>query len=80
MEANNLPAADQKNVEQGAEIQLNKEIMRGKILIVLSLFFLFGAVGELRAQIYDKKEGGGTPDPNLSQKDNDYLTRQAKYF
>ena len=32
------------------------------------------------AQVYDGKEGGGKPDPQLSQKDNDYLDRQAKVF
>jgi L-ascorbate metabolism protein UlaG (beta-lactamase superfamily) len=35
---------------------------------------------ETSAQIYDKKEGGGKPDQQLSQKDNDYLDRQAKVF
>lgn len=54
--------------------------MRGKILIVLSLCFLLGNAFDLSAQIYDKKEGGGKPDPQLSQKDNDYLDRQAKVF
>jgi len=42
--------------------------------------FAFIHLGRLRAQIYDHKEGGGKPDPQLSQKDNDYLDRQAKVF
>jgi glyoxylase-like metal-dependent hydrolase (beta-lactamase superfamily II) len=40
------------------------------------LFFCFG----LMAQQYDNKKGGGVPDPQLSQEDNDYLDRQAKVF
>lgn len=54
--------------------------MRGIILILLLLRFLLGNAGELSAQMYDKMEGGGKPDPQLSQKDNDYLDRQAKVF
>lgn len=30
--------------------------------------------------MYDDKEGGGKPDPQLSQDDNNYLDRQAKVF
>ncbi|MBV5314386.1 MAG: MBL fold metallo-hydrolase [Prolixibacteraceae bacterium] len=44
------------------------------------MFFILGNAVDLSAQIYDKKEGGGKPDPQLSQKDNDYLDRQAKVF
>ena len=54
--------------------------MRPKILIVISLFFLFGNAGQLSAQMYDKMVGGGKPDPQLSQKDNDYIDRQDKVF
>jgi L-ascorbate metabolism protein UlaG (beta-lactamase superfamily) len=50
-----------------------------RVYIVLILFYLAG-VGEIKAQQYEKKEGGGKPDPQLSQKDNDYLDRQAKVF
>lgn len=32
------------------------------------------------AQFHDPKKGGGYPDKQLSQKDNDYLDRQAKVF
>jgi len=52
--------------------------MRRKILMFVSLFLL--SFNYLNAQVYDKKEGGGKPDPQLSQKDNDYLNRQAKVF
>jgi len=54
--------------------------MSAKILLVISLFLLIGNAGQLSAQMYDKMEGGGKPDPQLSQKDNDYLDRQAKVF
>ena len=46
---------------------------------LLTLFFI-GSCFVLMAQRYDDKEGGGIPDPQLSQKDNDYLDRQAKVF
>lgn len=46
------------------------------IFLMLVLISSFRA----EAQIYDKKQGGGSPDPQLSQKDNDYLDRQAKVF
>lgn len=54
--------------------------MHRKILILISLFFLLGNMDKLSAQMYDKMEGGGKPDPQLSQKDNDYLDRQDKVF
>jgi L-ascorbate metabolism protein UlaG (beta-lactamase superfamily) len=48
-----------------------------KILtLILAVFF----VVRTEAQIYDKKTGGGKPDPQLSQDDNYYLDRQAKVF
>jgi hypothetical protein len=48
------------------------------IIIVLVLF----CVSHLNsfAQFHDPKKGGGSPDKQLSQKDNDYLDRQAKVF
>jgi len=49
-----------------------------KILNFILFSFLLCASVNLPAQVYDKKEGGGKPDPQLSQKDNDYLNRQAK--
>jgi L-ascorbate metabolism protein UlaG (beta-lactamase superfamily) len=48
-----------------------------KIMLPFALLF-FSAV--IHAQVYDKKSGGGKPDPQLSQKDNDYLNRQDKVF
>lgn len=44
------------------------------------LIFVLGFATPVSAQVYDKKEGGGKPDPQLSQKDNDYLDRQARVF
>lgn len=44
------------------------------------LIFVLILVVKSQAQVYDKKEGGGKPDAQLSQKDNDYLDRQAKVF
>ncbi len=49
-------------------------------LNLILIIFIFSGFSGLKAQIYDKKEGGGKPDPQLSQKDNDYLDRQAKVF
>ena len=51
--------------------------------IILFMFIVIGFV-ELQAQVnkgmYDKMKGGGFPDAQLSQEDNDYLDRQAKVF
>ena len=47
-------------------------------ILTLTLAVFFVLITE--AQVYDKKEGGGKPDPQLSQKDNDYLNRQAQVF
>ena len=52
--------------------------MTSKILWLLC--FTLISINGLKAQRYDDKEGGGNPDPQLSQKDNDYLNRQAKVF
>ncbi|MCY1723207.1 MBL fold metallo-hydrolase [Prolixibacteraceae bacterium Z1-6] len=48
------------------------------VLGVTALLLLFYV--DLFAQRYDKFEGGGAPDPQLSQKDNDYIDRQAAVF
>ena len=48
------------------------------IFCVTFVFLLFSS--GLSAQFHDKFEGGGKPDPQLSQKDNDYLNRQAAVF
>ena len=51
------------------------------ILCIFGLFFLgFSGGGRAIAQMALTPGGGGLPDPQLSQKDNDYLDRQAKVF
>jgi glyoxylase-like metal-dependent hydrolase (beta-lactamase superfamily II) len=45
-------------------------------LVLILLFCVSG----LMAQRYDDKKGGGKPDPQLSQEDNNFLDRQAKVF
>jgi hypothetical protein len=47
--------------------------------IMLVFILLFSCIS-LMAQQYDDKNGGGIPDPQLSQEDNDYLDRQANVF
>ncbi|MFA5329731.1 MAG: MBL fold metallo-hydrolase [Prolixibacteraceae bacterium] len=54
--------------------------MTFNLLTIFLLFFLFITVPEAKAQKYDKKQGGGQPDPELSQKDNDYIDRQDQVF
>ena len=54
--------------------------MRVKISILILLFFVFSNFTEVAAQFHDPMKGGGKPDPQLSQEDNDYLDRQAKVF
>ena len=48
--------------------------------LVIILTISISAIDRSVAQVYDRMEGGGKPDPQLSQKDNDYLDRQAKVF
>jgi hypothetical protein len=48
------------------------------IFIVNAFSILFSS--HLFAQFHGKLEGGGKPDSQLSQKDNDYLDRQATVF
>ena len=48
------------------------------LVIILNISFI--VTNRSAAQVYDGKEGGGKPDPQLNQKDNDYLDRQAKVF
>jgi glyoxylase-like metal-dependent hydrolase (beta-lactamase superfamily II) len=50
--------------------------IKNSILVFILLFSFTG----LKAQKYDEKKGGGVPDPQLSQADNDYLDRQSKVF
>jgi len=48
--------------------------------VFLILCFLFAGAKEAAGLVYDKKLGGGLPDQQLSQKDNDYIDRQDKVF
>jgi L-ascorbate metabolism protein UlaG (beta-lactamase superfamily) len=50
------------------------------IIFIPVLFLLLSGNFEIFAQFHDPKKGGGSPDKQLSQKDNDYLDRQAKVF
>jgi len=54
--------------------------MSVKLRGLFALCFVFMIVTKTSAQIYDKMKGGGTPDPQLSQEDNDFLSRQAGVF
>lgn len=50
-------------------------------LCIFGLLFLgFSGCEKAVAQMVQTPGGGGLPDPQLSQKDNDYLDRQAKVF
>ena len=50
-------------------------------LCIFGLLFLgFSGNEKAVAQMVQTSGGGGLPDPQLSQKDNDYLDRQAKVF
>ncbi len=51
-----------------------------KILTLTGIILIMLASGSLSAQTEVRKEGAGKPDPQLSQKDNDFLDRQAKVF
>lgn len=52
-----------------------------KCLIIISILLLLLTESLSSAgQFHDHKKGGGLPDKQLSQKDNDYLDRQAKVF
>ena len=62
-----------------------KNLIRSRYYFALILlFFTVMWTGEIQAQVkagvYDKMKGGGDPDPQLSQRDNNYLDRQAKVF
>lgn len=54
--------------------------MRLKMIRLAFGIFLFCMVSKSFAQIYDKRKEAGKPDPQLSQKDNDYVDRQDKVF
>ncbi len=57
-----------------------KKMMRIKVRAFVLWISLFCTVGNVSAQQYDKKKAAGKPDPQLSQKDNDYIDRQDKVF
>jgi len=63
---------------------MKKSIKLRFLYTIMFLFFLMIGATEIQAQekkgMYDKMKGGGSPDPQLSQKDNDYLDRQAAVF
>lgn len=54
------------------------------LIKIVLLFVITLGTSELNAQVkkgmYDKMKGGGIPDKQLSQKDNDYIDRQDKVF
>ena len=54
--------------------------MKPRILIIISLYFLFGNVSISLSQIYNKRDKEGKPDPQFSQRDNDFMDRQDKVF
>jgi L-ascorbate metabolism protein UlaG (beta-lactamase superfamily) len=56
--------------------------MRRKICCFVFILFFLEITGNEKviAQISPLSQNGGIPDPQLSQKDNDYLDRQAKVF
>jgi len=54
--------------------------MTRNLLTFFLLLFVLANIPEAEAQKYDKKQGGGKPDPELSQKDNDYIDRQDRVF
>ena len=65
-------------------MKINQNIMLIKndkqhLIIPIIIMLLLGNFN-LSAQFHDPKKGGGSPDKQLSQKDNDYLDRQAKVF
>ena len=54
--------------------------MKPCILVIFSLYFLLGNVSVSFSQVYNKRDKEGKPDPQLSQKDNDFMDRQDKVF
>ena len=52
--------------------------MKPIVLVIFSLFFLLGNVSTTFAQTYNKRDKEGKPDPQLSQRDNDFIDRQDK--
>jgi L-ascorbate metabolism protein UlaG (beta-lactamase superfamily) len=55
--------------------------MKKRVIGLLLLILITGCIiGKIVAQNSKANTGGGSPDPQLSQKDNDYLNRQAAVF
>ena len=54
--------------------------MKRGILIISLLYFLLGNVSITFSQVYNKRDKEGKPDPQLSQKDNDFMDRQDRTF
>ena len=50
------------------------------VLVIFSWFFLLGNVSTAFSQTYNKRDKEGKPDPQLSQRDNDFIDRQDKVF
>lgn len=50
-----------------------------RLALVFSIFLLFSAYGSV-AQVYNKRNDSGKPDPQLSEKDNQYIDRQDHVF
>ena len=63
---------------------MKKSIAIKNYLHILLLIIVFSTGSVLQSQakkgMYDKMKGGGSPDTQQSQKDNDYLDRQATVF
>jgi L-ascorbate metabolism protein UlaG (beta-lactamase superfamily) len=57
-----------------------RNIFLSTILVTLVIIGTSEISAQIKKGMYDKMKGGGNPDPQLSQEDNDYLDRQAKVF
>ena len=57
-----------------------KNTMRINTIGLILNIFLFCSVSTSVAQTYNKRQDPGKPDPQLSQKDNDYIDRQDNVF
>jgi glyoxylase-like metal-dependent hydrolase (beta-lactamase superfamily II) len=49
-------------------------------IFIITILLAFQIQAQVKSGQYDDMEGGGDPDPYLSQNDNNYLDRQAKVF
>ena len=63
------------------KVSTNSKLVRIFSLLVLFIFFgSLTATSQVKKGVYDKMKGGGYPNEQLSQRDNDYLDRQASVF